>query len=434
MTTRREMMKTMALTALAAPMVTGSGWASGLHGMSELRNDFSIPNLPAGDDPLFWEKIRDQFMLRKDEVFFNTGTMGAMPRVVVARMTEHLHVAASNIAEWDYSGDGNMMSGYFPYEGIRSKAAELLRVDTDELALTENVTMAMSFVCMGLQLSKGDEVLTSDQEHPGGKSSWQVRQKRDGIVYREIPVPKPAHSPQEILDLVISSFSKKTRVLMLSHVISGSGAILPVKEICAEARARGIFTVIDGAQSFGMIPVDVHDIGCDAFVGCFHKWILAPSGNGFLYVRKDRMPEISTTIASSEWDNHKDEGFRFTQRGTGSLTLLHGLEAALDFTNEIGQEKILSRIKTLGNYLRDELRKLPKVRIYSPSDETMCSGITVYNVEGWTGPRLQELMWNRDKLRPRSSSDVHGLRHSTHIYNGFDEIDRALKIIREIAG
>ena len=223
-----------------------------------------------------------------------------------------------------------------------------MNADMGEIALTENVTMAMSFVCMGLQLSKGDEVITSDQEHPGGKSSWQARQKRDGIVYREIPIPKPAHSPKEVLDIVVNSFTKKTRVLMISHVITGSGAIMPVKEICAEARSRGIFTVIDGAQALGHVRVDLHDIGCDAYVGCFHKWILAPSGNGFLYIRKDRVQEISTTIASSQWDNHADEGFRFTQRGTGSLTVLHGLETALDFTNEIGHEKILARVKFLG--------------------------------------------------------------------------------------
>ncbi len=433
MTTRRDLMKTMALSAFALPMISTTGWATELSGMNELRASLDIPKIPASDDPDFWNKVRDQFMLRKDEAFFNTGTMGAIPRVVVARMTEHLHVAASNLAEWDYADDGDMMSGYFPYERIRTKAAKLLGADMGEIALTENVTMAMSFVAMGLQLTKGDEVITSDQEHPGGKSAWQTRAKRDGIIYREMVIPKPAHSPKEVLEIVVNSFTKKTKVLVLSQVISGSGAILPVKEICAEARRRGIFTVIDGAQAVGMIPVNIHDIGCDTYVGCFHKWMMAPSGNGFMFVRKDRAMEISTTIASSMWDNHVDEGFRFTQRGTGSLTLLHGLESALDFTNEIGQDKILARVKFLGKYLRDELGKIPKVKMYSPSDENMCGGITVYNVDGWTGPKLQELMWNRDKLRPRSSSDIHGLRHSTHIYNSIPEIDRCLKIIREIA-
>jgi selenocysteine lyase/cysteine desulfurase len=433
MTTRRDLIKQAGLSAAALAFLGQGAWAARLSSMSELRNDSGIPSLPNPNDPAYWRKVRDQFMLRTDEVFFNTGTMGAMPRVVVARMTEHLHKAATQIAEWDYAADGDMMSGYFPYIEIRQKIAKLVNVDFKEIALTENVTMAMSFVAMGLNLQKGDEVLTSDQEHPGGKSSWQTRQKRDGIVYREIALPKPVHSKKEILDLITREFTSKTKVLMISHVITGSGAILPVKEICAAARSRGIFTVLDGAQALGHIPLDISDIGCDAYVGCFHKWILAPTGNGFLYLKKDIAPTISTTLASSQWDNHEDEGFRFTQRGTGSLTLLHGLETALDFHEEIGHEKILKRVKFLGKYLRDELRKIPKVKIFSPEDEDMCAAITVYNVEGWTGPRLQELFWNRDKLRPRSSSDIHGLRQSTHIYNSEEEIDRCLKIIREIA-
>ncbi|MCX6223311.1 MAG: aminotransferase class V-fold PLP-dependent enzyme, partial [Bacteroidia bacterium] len=210
MTTRRDVLKTMALSAFALPLLAKTGWAAKLSGMNELREGFAIPRVPGADDPEFWAKIRDQFMLRRDEVFFNTGTLGAMPRVVVARMTEHLHVVASNIAEWDYAADGDMMTGYFPYEGIRTKAAKLMNADMGEIALTENVTMAMSFVCMGMQLSKGDEVITSDQEHGGGKSSWQARQKRDGIIYREFAIPKPAHSPKEVLDIVVNSFTKKT--------------------------------------------------------------------------------------------------------------------------------------------------------------------------------------------------------------------------------
>jgi selenocysteine lyase/cysteine desulfurase len=288
-------------------------------------------------------------------------------------------------------------------------------------------------VANGLDLAQGDEVLTSNQEHPGGRCAWLVKEKRQGVRLRELALPKPAHSPEEILDLVTKGFGTRTRVLVLSHVITGSGAILPVKEICAAARARGIFTVLDGAQAVGHVPVNLHEIGCDAYVGCFHKWILAPAGNGFLYLRQDQAARIWTTLANSQWDDHKDEGYRFSQRGTGSPTLLEGLEAALDFHAEIGHERILARIKSLGQYLRSELRKIPQVKIYSPMEESMCAGITVYNIEGWTGPRLQEEFWKRGRLRPRSSSEIYGLRQSTHIYNSLAEIDRSLALTRELA-
>lgn len=179
--------------------------------------------------------------------------------------------------------------------------------------------------------------------------------------------------------------------------------------------------------------MDVKDIGCDVYVGCFHKWLLAPAGTGFLYVRGERAQQIWSSLASRQWDNHEDDGYRFTQRGTGSLSLLMGLEAALDFHFAVGPERVQQRIKFLGDYLREGLRKTPKVKIYSPEDAAMCAGITVYNIDGFTGPRLQDEMWTRGRLRPRSSSDVHGVRQCTHIYNSTEEIDRTLRIVRDLA-
>ena len=126
---------------------------------------------------------------------------------------------------------------------------------------------------------------------------------------------------------------------------------------------------------------------------------------------------------------HEDEGFRFTQRGTGNFPVLKGLDAALDFHNEIGPDKIYGRIKFLGQRLRVALRANPKVKIFSPEDENMCAGITVYNVDGMTGPKLQDEFWVRAKMRPRSSGEQFGVRHCTHIFNSEEEIDKALQII-----
>jgi selenocysteine lyase/cysteine desulfurase len=125
----------------------------------------------------------------------------------------------------------------------------------------------------------------------------------------------------------VKAFTPKTKVLMLSHMISGSGAILPVKELCAEARKRGIFTVLDGAQTIGQIKVNLKDIDCDAYVGCFHKWMGAPCGTGFMFVKAEHLKNLWATVASYRWDDHADEGFRFTQRGTGNFSVLFGLRS-----------------------------------------------------------------------------------------------------------
>ncbi|MBS1979453.1 MAG: aminotransferase class V-fold PLP-dependent enzyme [Bacteroidetes bacterium] len=421
MTSRRKVIQSIGLATMAWPMLS-------------TESNAGTPPMPVADDKEYWKKIRDQFSLARDKVFFNPGTVGAMPKVVVDKMIAHLQYIATDVADWAYKDDNKeeFISGYNNLMGIRTKVAKLINADAGEIAMTDNVTNGMSYVANGITLQPGDEVITTDQEHSGGQSGFMLKAKRYGTIFRTVPIPKPAHSPQELYDIIVKAITPKTKMIMLSHMISGSGAILPVKEICAEASKRGIFTLLDGAQTLGQIRIDVRDIGCDAYTGCFHKWMGAPAGTGFMYVRADRMKDIWTTVASGRWDNHEDEGFRFTQRGTGSFPILKGLEASIDFHNEIGPDRVYARIKFLGQRLRDGLRANKKVKFYSPLDESMCAGISVYNVEGLTGAQLQEAYWAKGRMRPRSQGDKWGVRHCTHIFNNEDEIDKAIAIVNSL--
>jgi isopenicillin-N epimerase len=414
MTGRRRFLRSIS-TGIAAPLFAPAA---------------TVPGMPAPGDPNYWGKIRDQFLLARDKVFFNNGTIGAMPRVVLERTVDHLRKMATDIADWDYQGGSEWIAGYGPHTDIRTKAAALLNCEVSELSLTENVTEAMNFLANGLTVEPGSDIVITDQEHPGGQCPWLNVASRYQAHVQMMKVPKPVESADEAMQAFYNSLTPRTRILSISHVITGAGSILPVKRICAEARSRGIITILDGAQAFGHIKVDLQEIGCDAYVGCFHKWMLAPAGTGFLFVRKDRAHDVWTTLASTNWNNHTDDGYRLMQRGTGSLSLLMGLDAALDFHNAIGSEKVLTRIKYLGDYLRDGLRKIPKVKIYTSSDPAMSAGITVYSVDGVTGPQLQQEMWTRARLRPRSNGP--GVRHSTHIFNSPQEIDKALAVVRAL--
>ncbi len=419
MTNRRTAIKSLALSAVA---------------LSTLKSTVldASPQLPTADDPAFWAKVRDQFMLAKDKVFFNPGTVGAMPRVVYDKMVEHLKYIGTDVADWAYKDDNKeeFISGYNNLMGIRTKVAALINGTAAEIGMTDNVTNGMNYIANGMTLQAGDEIITTDQEHGGGLGGWQVKEKRYGAVLKLVPIPKPMKSREEVYDILVKGMTPKTKVLMVSHMITGSGAILPIKELCAEASRRGIFTVIDGAQTIGQIKVDVKDLGCDAYVGCFHKWMGAPPGTGFMWVKADKIKGLWTTIASYRWSQHEDEGFRFTQRGTGNFPVLKGLEASIDFHNEIGADKVYARIKFLGERLRTGLRANKKVKIFSPSDESMCAGISVYNVEGKTGAQLQEAFWQQARMRPRSQGDTFGVRHCTHIFNSEAEIDKAVELVR----
>jgi isopenicillin-N epimerase len=417
MASRRDFLKVFSLSAFSLPAF--GQWELKKTKVAEMK-------FPAPDDPAFWKKVRRLFPMPEDEAFFNTGTLGASPTVVIETAVEHMRKVASAICEWDYKGD-DWISGYQAYRGIREKVARLIHAQTGEVALTENATMAMNFIANGLDLRVGDEVLTTDQEHSGGKSGWQLKQKRWATVYKEVVLPKPAANPEEVVALFREAITPRTKVITLSHILSPNGTILPVKEICAEASRRGIFTVIDGAQAIGHIELDVRDLDCDAYYGSLHKWLLAPPGTGFLYIKSERAKDIWTTLAGGQWDNHEDEGFRFTQRGTGSLSLLMGLNAALDFHQALGPERVYTRIKSLGDYLREGLKGIEEVEIYTSTHPAMCAGITSYNIAGLEPGKLMDELWTRKKIRSR------GVRQCTHIYNNPEEIDATLEVVREMA-
>jgi selenocysteine lyase/cysteine desulfurase len=383
-------------------------------------------------DEKFWRQVRQEFMLDPQMTFFNTGTLGAMPRRVFDRVVDHLRLCAEKIAEWDYYG-ADWIAGYQPWTEIRGKVARLINSEVTEVALTENATAGMNYISNGLDLQPGDEVLGTDQEHPGGECGWKLKAKRCGLAYRQLALDKPIQSPGEVIETLTRAMGPRTRVIAIPHIVTGSGAVLPVKEICAEAARRGVFTVIDGAQTAGQIKIDVRELGCDAYYGSLHKWLCAPAGNGFLYLKKEKAPRVWTTLASTQWDNHEDDGFRLSQRGTGNLSLLMGLDEALDFHFELGPERVYNRIKSLGDYLRMRLKEIPGIKIFTPLESSMTAGITVYNIEGLTGDFIQDELWRRGRLRPRSMGDIYGVRQSTHIYNSFEEIDRTISILKELA-
>ncbi|MFC2097442.1 aminotransferase class V-fold PLP-dependent enzyme [Bacteroidota bacterium] len=425
MTSRRDFIKSASASAIAAPF---------LMSLKFKETDPVVNDFPAENDPEYWKLIRKMFPLPDDETYFNTGTLGVQPTMVLNSVVNDMRSNMRNAAQCDYAGNGPLLlSGYSDEINIRTKLAKLINAQTGEISLTQNATMSMNFISNGLDLKKGDEIITTNMEHPGGKCGWELMAKRKGVIIKQVEIPVPANDPGEIVSRLKKLITPNTRVIAMAHIISGFGLILPVKEINYEAKKYDIFTIFDGAQSIGHIPLDMKDIGCDAYYSSPHKWLLAPAGNGLLYVKNDVYDQIWTTIASSQWDNYEDNGYRLTQRGTGNPSLLVGLDKAIDFHNTLGPEKVYKRIKYLGDYLREGLKTIKNVKINSSVHPEMCAGITTYGVAGKTGLEIQNEMWNRKKLQPRAVGE-NGIRHSTHIYNSIEEIDAGLEIIRNIAG
>ncbi len=429
MYSRRRFLRSSLLSSLVAGTL-GSALASDVTSLSTAAIS-RLATLTTSESD-YWQAIRMQFPLKAGQTYFNNGTLGPMPNSTLNAITDNLRYNAVHAAETDYKGNGpQLLTGYFKYEDTRKRIGALINAAYDEIALTQNATFGMNYVANGLDLRKGDEIINTNQEHGGGFAAWQLLAKRRGCGYKQAVMPVPANDPQQIVEAIFKEVTPRTKVIAIPHIVSVYGVVMPVKEICARAREKGIFTIIDGAQAVGQVKVDVRDIGCDAYYSSLHKWLLAPAGSGILYVRKERMPQIWATIASYNWDNQEDHGFRLMQNGTGNTALLAGLNAALDFYEAIGEERWLGRIKQLGDYLRAGLQKLDKVTILSSTHPDMAAGITTYKVAGMSGPELQKRLWDEERLQPRSVGQEL-LRHSVHIYNNEEEIERTFKVIKNI--
>jgi len=378
----------------------------------------------------FWLKVREQFLLPRDEAFFNTGTLGSSPRVVLDAVIRHMTEVDATIAHWDYKPEHpDYFAGYRPEVELREQIGALIGCDAAQVALTVNATMGMNLMANGLGLKPGDEILMTDQEHPGGRTGWELKAKRYGCFVKQLHVPVPPESPDQLVALFEDALTPQTRVIAVPHITSALAIVFPVTEICRMARDRDVITVVDGAQVIGHLPIDVRRIGCDAYFSSPHKWLLAPKGCGFLYVHERLLDQVWCTLASTNWDNYKEGAFRLMQWGTNNLSLLKGLEAAIDFHRRLGPARVYARIRALADHLRIGLKEIPQITIVSPAHPELACATTTYRVAGLTGAQVQDMLWERARVRVRSVGD-YGVRHCCHLYNTMEEVDRSLGALR----
>ncbi len=387
------------------------------------------PALAASDAEVFAE-ARKHFLIPAGVAYCNTGTLGASPREVVDAVAKGTEQLERDLAAWPYeTPDGEPLTGYQPLTSVRTSVGALINATADEIALTQNATMGMSFLAHGLDWSAGDEVLSTDQEHTGGISGFRLMAKRRGIIVKELPIRQAVTGgPEAIVKMFADAATPRTKAIMVSHITSGLGIVLPVKALADLARQRGALSLIDGAQAVGQIPVDVEALGADAYAGSPHKWLMAPKGTGFLYLRRDVQERFWTTLASTAWNDHEKGAFRFGQYGTGNVAVVEGLVTAMQFVTRLGVDRIARWDAMLTSRLRDGLGRIPAARITSPTHPQLTAALTTFRVEGVTAKALQDALWTRN-VRVRAQNDQNGIRLSAHLYVSPADIDTVLDVV-----
>ena len=383
------------------------------------------------DDEGFWGVVRDQFPLTRDRIYLNNGTMGPSPYVV-------LEVVKKAMMDIDTLGE------YGGWDIARPYLARFVNVEEAEVSLTHSVTEGINVVAWGLPLKRGDEVIMTTHEHVGNALPWLNRARRDGIVIRAF---RPAPTGDENLNLIRDLITGKTRVIAIPHISCTIGQVFPAREISRLGHEKGLFVFFDGAHGPGMLSLDLKEIDCDFYATCGHKWMCGPKGTGFLYVRKEMLDVCEALWVGGHsdvgWDLTTDpplfKGFVPTAHrydfATQNAAIYTGLGAAVDFLHHIGMVNIVNRCHGMATYLQNELLNLgDKVEMLTPIEDRSRGSIVGFRLKNMPHDKFQEAM-SQKKFRIRTVGEGHlnSIRISTHLYNSYEEIDRFLESVREVA-
>jgi isopenicillin-N epimerase len=374
-------------------------------------------NLFASDPEKYWTELRRQWLLAPDRINLNCGSIGCTPLPILRATIEHI-LSAEEFREPAYP--------WFGYEEntriheLRDALAAFLHISRDELAILRNATEANNVVCNGLEMKSGEEAILTDQEHPGCRGCWEQKAARYGIKIVNVALPAPPDSPEEVVSIFERAITPQTRILVFSHITSPTGLILPVKQICAMARAKGVLTHIDGAHAVGQIPLDLHDLGCDFYASSPHKWLMAPKGTGLLYVREELLEKLWVNTCSGSWHDYTLKAYRFENLGTSNLSVMVGMKAALDFYHTIGAERIYARIHQQARKVRETVLAHPEIRTANASREDFYGGlVSFFNTKG----DLAKVAAECDKRAIRTGYGSPRMRIASHIFTQTKEIE-----------
>lgn len=402
------------------------GGSAALLGHPRFR-DFDPSPLRASDvrpGAVDWQAVREQFLMPPEVAVLNAANLCPAPAPVLDAVTEHTRRLDSRPVP-SYRSD--ILSRK---ERTRTLLADFLRVSAEDILITRNTSESNNWVSTGLDLGPGDEVVIFSDNHPSNNRAWKAKGERFGYTVREVPYMAPHPGPDGYLRAFEEALSPSTRVLAFMQHTNTSGDVFPARELCAMARERGIVSHIDGAQSFGLMDVDLSDWQPDFFSGSAHKWPCGPKETGVLYVnprvRERFWPSVYSAYSGAVGVSRTHEGLG--QRDTPAL---HAFGVQIAFLDSIGQAEIEARSRELATMAVEELSRIDGVRMWTPLEAERRGAVVTFQ-PGELDPRtvLGALEDDGIVAAARGGSDRPGIRFSPHFYNSEADIERGVDAIR----
>ena len=378
-------------------------------------------------DESYWREIQQAFTLDRTIINLNNGGCSPSPRVVHEAFKRYLDISnqAPVYHMWQIL-EPNI-------ESVRRRLAAGFGCDAEELAITRNASEALQIAQLGVDLKAGDEVVTTNQDYGRMLTTWEQRVRRDGIKLKKISFPVPPPSMDDLAARLIGAITPATRVLHFCHITNLTGQIFPVKKICAEARRRGIKTIVDGAHAFAQFPFTLADLGCDFYGTSLHKWLLAPIGTGFLYVRRDQIAALwpLQPAAAAQTDNIR----KFEEIGTHPAANHNAIVEALNFHEGIGADRKAARLRYLRDRWATRLARQPKFKIHTSMDPAQSCAIANVQIVGVPTAQVVTRLWDRWRIiaTPIVHEEFEGLRVTPNVYTTLEEVDTFAAAMEHIA-
>ena len=426
MKTRREF-----LGAIGRPAVSVAAFATirpdGFREISETFSQLTEAPESLADDEFLWRQVQEAFTVDRSLINLNNGGVSPAPASVQEAMKRHL----------DYSNEAPVYTMWQVLEpqreGVRQRLARSFHCDSEEIALTRNASEGLQICQFGFDLKPGDEVLTTTQDYPRMITTFKQRERREGIVLKQFKIPVPAEDVDEIVSLFGQNITPRTRLILMSHMINLTGQILPVKEVVAMARARGIPVIVDGAHSFAHFDFTLQDLECDYFATSLHKWLLAPHGTGMLFVRRDKINSLWPLTAAP--DDMDGDIRKYEEIGTHPAANYLAIADALTFHEGIGAARKEARLRYLRDYWANRFLENDRFVLHTSLKPAFSCCLANVEIEGVDPTALAAYLWDRHRIivTPIIHDEFRGLRVTPNLYTTLDELDRFCDAMETVA-
>jgi selenocysteine lyase/cysteine desulfurase len=382
------------------------------------------------EDETYWREIQRAFDLDRTMVNLNNGGCSPAPTHVLEQMIRDLRFSNELPVE-------HMWRVLEPrIESVRRDLATEFGCDPEEMAITRNASEANETMIFGIDLKRGDEVVMTTQNYPRMQNAWRQRERREGIVLKRVKIETPVKSAASYVQHIAEAITPRTRVIEVMHISFMTGYIAPVREIVELANPKGIHVFMDGAHAFGHFPFTRDQLGADYYGTSLHKWLHAPIGTGFLYVRRDKIKSLWPLMAGSV--EQENDIRKYEEIGTHPAANHNAIAVAIAFNRGIGPERKIARLR----YLRDRwakrlLEESPRVKMLTPIGPNESGAIGVVSIDGMDMGKLGSWLLTKHNIvtTPLVNDEFNGMRITPNVYTTIDEVDlfadRVIRALKE---